>query len=90
MKIRRCIALVPSCVHKSLWLPCARPVPQGRHDRFCARHREALDGAMLGLHANGYTDEQPACVPKRCLRRQVQDQRGRRAFAACSHVSAKH
>jgi hypothetical protein len=72
MKIRRCIALVPSSVHESLWLPCARPVPQRRDDRFCALHREALDGAILGLHARGYMDEQPAepaCVPKPCLRR---------------------
>ena len=50
MKIRRCIALVRSRAHESLWLPCANAaLPR---DHFCGAHRDVLDGAILGLHAH--------------------------------------
>ena len=50
MRVRRCMALARSRVHDSLWLPCANAaLPR---DHFCWMHREALDGAILGLHAH--------------------------------------
>jgi hypothetical protein len=41
------VALVTSRCSPDLWLPCAQRVLPG--DRFCAMHRNALDGVVLGL-----------------------------------------
>jgi hypothetical protein len=43
-----CIGLVHSRVCDPLWLRCKREASPG--DRFCARHREALEGALLGYY----------------------------------------
>ncbi len=42
-----CIALVPSSASPLLWSPCARRTPWSDH--FCAGHRLALIGALMGL-----------------------------------------
>jgi hypothetical protein len=44
-----CIARVRSRTHAMIWTPCTRSAL--RRDRFCAAHRDALDGAVLGLCA---------------------------------------
>lgn len=44
-----CIALVPSATQAMIWNPCRQRAL--RHDSFCATHRDALDGAVLGLCA---------------------------------------
>ena len=45
--MRRCIALVHSRVHGTVWHPCRRAAMRGDH--FCAAHRDGLDGAYMGL-----------------------------------------
>jgi len=55
------MALARSRVHDSLWLPCGNAALL--HDRFCRMHREALDGAMLGLHAHRDPAERDAAGP---------------------------
>ena len=45
--MRYCIALAHSRVCESMWLPCARVARTGDH--FCDAHRDALDGAFMGL-----------------------------------------
>jgi hypothetical protein len=42
-----CIAFVHSRNYDSLWTPCARRAKSG--DPFCAEHRDALDGAVIGF-----------------------------------------
>ena len=44
---RTCAALNPPRKFRHIWTPCRRPhLPR---DRFCARHRAAINGAVLGL-----------------------------------------
>jgi len=43
-----CIGLVHSRACDPLWLRCKREASPG--DRFCARHREGLEGALLGYY----------------------------------------
>jgi hypothetical protein len=46
-----CIAFVHSRDCDSVWVPCARTAKRG--DRFCAAHRDSLDGAVMGcIHMN--------------------------------------
>jgi sRNA-binding protein len=47
MPTPRCIALVHSAANASLWERCPHNALRG--DRFCADHRHALDGAVLGF-----------------------------------------
>jgi sRNA-binding protein len=42
-----CVALVPSRPSAVTWNRCARDALRG--DCFCAAHRNALDGAMMGF-----------------------------------------
>jgi hypothetical protein len=42
-----CIALVPTTASAPLWERCMHPTPRG--DRFCADHRRALNGAVMGF-----------------------------------------
>jgi hypothetical protein len=44
---RHCAALRPPRKFQNIWMPCERRPVRG--DAFCARHRTALDGAVLGL-----------------------------------------
>lgn len=43
----RCIALVPTRASAPAWHRC--PLRARPGDRFCAHHRHALDGAVMGL-----------------------------------------
>jgi hypothetical protein len=45
--MKRCVAYVPSFAAPELWMPCAMVAAES--DRFCTQHRDALDGAVLGL-----------------------------------------
>ena len=45
--MRGCVAFVRVGKRAQAWSPCARAAIAG--DRFCAMHRDALDGAFLGL-----------------------------------------
>jgi hypothetical protein len=47
--MRHCTAFVPSSVSPEFWMPCTAPA-LGR-GLFCVVHRDAVDGAMLGMHA---------------------------------------
>jgi hypothetical protein len=42
-----CIGFVRSQFSKSAWTRCARPA--ARRGRLCMEHRDALDGALLGI-----------------------------------------
>ena len=42
----QCAALIPSRAHGRIWFRCRRAV--ARRDIFCSRHRDSLDGAILG------------------------------------------
>jgi len=42
-----CVALVPSRSSVAMWDRCTRDSLRG--DCFCAAHRDALDGAMMGF-----------------------------------------
>jgi hypothetical protein len=53
----RCIALVPTRASAPAWNRCLRRARPG--DRFCAHHRHALDGAVMGLlHSKEYRHAQ--------------------------------
>jgi len=52
MKLR-CAGFVHSNENASLWSPCARAPLRG--DRFCALHRDAVDGAVLTIFMNGFS-----------------------------------
>src|SRR5579863_9139438 len=43
----RCIALVQSCASAAVWNRCTEIALRG--DRYCAPHRHALDGAVMGF-----------------------------------------
>ncbi len=47
--MKHCAAFVPSSVSPEFWMPCTAPVI-GR-GLLCVVHRDAVDGALLGLHA---------------------------------------
>ena len=46
--MRHCAAFVPSNVSPEFWMPCTAPAIA--RELFCVVHRDAVDGAMLGLH----------------------------------------
>ena len=58
--LTHCAAFVPSSVSPELWMPCNEPAL--RRGLFCAKHRDAIDGAVLGAHSLGL-------LPKRSDRR---------------------
>lgn len=43
----RCIAYTRSTISRNAWNPCKRNAVDG--SRFCRRHDDAVDGAILGL-----------------------------------------
>lgn len=50
MSKARCVALVHSRTHEDLWTPCVRAAQPG--GVLCREHRDALDGALLGLESS--------------------------------------
>jgi len=55
--IRECIAYVATNRSGSGWLPCGKPaLPR---TRFCRRHADAINGAVLGMTLQGILDPPP-------------------------------
>ncbi len=52
----RCIAFVHSEAHDELWTPCTNATAD--ESLFCPTHRDAIDGAMMGLVSRRPTTEQ--------------------------------
>ena len=57
---RRCIAFNPDRERFQLWTRCPARAYSG--DIYCRRHRDALIGAVIGLH-NAYTNKIPPGFP---------------------------
>ncbi|HET9803460.1 MAG TPA: hypothetical protein VFP96_09495 [Candidatus Acidoferrum sp.] len=55
VKLCHCAAFVPSSVSPDLWMPCTEPAL--RRGLFCAKHRDAIDGAVLGARSIGLLHE---------------------------------
>jgi hypothetical protein len=79
----RCVALVHSRRLEPSWVPCTREaLPRGR---FCARHREQIEGALLGFYLvteAPYAEEEQredAVLARRVLQRKRTIRRKRRA-----------
>jgi hypothetical protein len=53
---RRCIAFSPKRERFQIWTRCPTRAQPG--DIYCRRHRDALIGAVIGLH-NAYTNKNP-------------------------------
>lgn len=60
---RRCIAFNPNRERFHAWTRCPTRAQPG--DIYCRRHRDALIGAVIGLH-NAYTDKFPTAFPWYC------------------------
>ena len=60
VKLSHCAAFTPSSVSPDLWMPCMEPAL--RRGLFCAKHRDAIDGAVLGARSLGLLRE---CNDKR-------------------------
>jgi len=52
--MKQCIAFRPLLRCRSAWVRCRRRRAAG--ERFCRRHVDALNGAMLGLILRGYPE----------------------------------
>jgi hypothetical protein len=83
----RCIALVHSRKLEPFWVPCEREAMPG--GRFCARHRESLEGALLGYyfmfearHAEKEQREKARAAKIQARRRRTIRKRLRRKTAA--------
>ena len=61
--VKRCVAFVLSSVSRELWLPCTTAAAAS--DKFCVEHRNALDGAVIGLRAEEKLDENRSAKRKR-------------------------
>lgn len=66
----RCVALVHSRHWDNLWSPCPRTAADG--SPFCARHRDAIEGALLGYYyANESKHQQKTKANRSHWRREI-------------------
>jgi sRNA-binding protein len=84
----RCIALVPTRASAPAWHRCLRRARSG--DRFCAHHRHALDGAVMGLlHSKEHRHAQEKSVAQERRRALRKRKRFRRRLARLARQARK-
>src|SRR5439155_23531363 len=84
--MRHCAAFEPSSVSPEFWMPCTAPAI-GR-GLYCVVHRDAVDGAMLGMHAARVMPPRIAIRAKKGKRCNAKARIATRNSASCTQCGA--